>query len=156
MMMMFVTLFFIISQWADWTLRKLVHVAYIYTLWFGKLKVFFFLPKWQESHLNQMGLTVDILDWVLGGVPGYLRWRVGVGFSGSKNLGLGIQRWPGLTDAVWYKQWNCSSSITASRRGCLATAIGYKVAKLSLGISEKLPRNCTKCLQCVDKERKHC
>lgn len=43
--LMFVTSFFIISQWTDWTERKFFHFVYIYALWFGKLKSIFFPPK---------------------------------------------------------------------------------------------------------------
>lgn len=48
------------------------------------LKVFLFLPKWQESHLTHMGLKLYIPNWVEKGVPGYLKWIIDVGFSGSK------------------------------------------------------------------------
>lgn len=75
------------------TVRKLVHLAYIYTLWFGKLKSFFF-PKWQESHWSHMCLKLQ--TGLVGGVPGYLKWIIGVGFSGSKKLcGFGYSEMAG-------------------------------------------------------------
>lgn len=110
--LMFVTSFFIISQWTDWTERKFFHFVYIYALWFGKLKSIFFPPKIARITFKPYGFKTLYSSLGSRGVPGSLKWIIGAGFSGSKKLcGFGAQRWLGVRDAVWYKQWNIQAAL---------------------------------------------